>query len=266
MRVLLSLILALALPHGVAAQINTQSLEDIRTDLQAIDAQVQALRAQLVATGTRTNTAEGNPLERLEALERTTRFLTGRVEQLQNDVRRMAEDAGRRYSDVEFRLTEIEGGDTALLAKPIPLGNGVGTVTSIPDSKQTAISEQNAFDAASTALDGGDYSSAISGFEGFIRDYPGSPLDADARFSLAEARFRLGVYRDAAKGYLASFNADPTGTRAANALYGVGASLERLGQYKEACLTYAEVLRRFPTAESSLLGRVNEGMISAECG
>ncbi|WP_118136510.1 tol-pal system protein YbgF [Oceanicella sp. SM1341] len=283
MRIRLSaLVISLVLPVCGMAQTapNAQSLEDIRQNLMAIDAEVAQLRNQLVATGNQLPATAGNPLQRLDALEHNTRLLTGRVEQLQNDIRRMADDAGRRYSDVDFRLTEIEGGDTALLGNPVALGGGVtdGTAGSgsgfggpiSPSQSDTptvavAISEQNSYDAAASALEAGRFEEAASGFSQFLAQYPDSPLANDATFELAEANLASGSFRDAAKGYLKAFNAEPSGPNAPEALYGVGISLQYLGQMPEACLTYDEVERRFPDMDPELADKLEQGRDGASC-
>ncbi|QDL92072.1 tol-pal system protein YbgF [Paroceanicella profunda] len=281
---LTALVISLVLPVCGMAQTapSAQSLEDIRQNLQAIDSEVAQLRTQLLATGNQLPATAGNPLQRLDALEHNTRLLTGRVEQLQNDIRRMADDAGRRYSDVDFRLTEIEGGDTALLGNPVALGGGVtdgtagsgggtgfgGPMTagqSDTPNVAVAISEQNSYDAADAALEAGRYEEAAAGFRAFLGEYPDSPLANDATFELAQANLATGAFRDAAKGYLKAFNAEPNGPNAPEALYGVGISLQYLGQMPEACLTYDEVERRFPAMEPDLADKLEQGRDGASC-
>lgn len=261
-RILAILVVAMLSGPAVGQQPPAGTLDDIRLNLQAIDAQLQALRAQLVATGRQLPPAQGDPLGRLETLERQIRQLTGRVEQIQNDVRRMAEDAGRRYADVEFRLSEIEGGDAAL-PEPVPLG-GADPAPPADTIVAVAVTERNAFDAAETLV-AEDPALAEDAFLKFLADYPGSPLTQAARLGLAEAQAGMGRVRDAARNYLAAFNIDPAGPRAAEALLGVGVSLRVLGQMPEACLTYEEVDRRFPMAGEDLRARMAQERLAAGC-
>lgn len=244
------------------------TLEDIRLNLAAIDAQVEALRAQLSDTGQTAPELQGPALSRLDLLERQMRLLTGRVEQIQNDIRRMADDAGRRYADVEFRLSEIEGGDVALLGDPVPLGGGL-TETPTPGpgpaSVEVAVSERNSFDQAMAVIDS-DPALAESRFAGFLASYPDSPLAAEAFLGQARAQHGQDRIRDAAKSYLDAFSIDPTGPHAAPALLGVGVSLRQLGQLAEACLTYDEVAARFPQAGPEITAQVQAERAEAGCG
>lgn len=245
---------------------SAQTLEDIRLNLQEIDAAVAALRAQLVQTGARVPATGGNPLQRLDALEAAIRQLTGRVEQVQNDVRRMAEDAGRRYADVEFRLSEIEGGTAALPPKPVPLGGGLTTDRPAATvTTATAVTEQNAYDAANRLLGEGKLPEAAAAFERFLGDFAGSPLTGEAQLGLATARLGLGAPREAARAYLAAYNAAPQGPAAPEALLGLANALQDLGQFLEACLTYAEVLNRFPGAAPDLLSQATTQRAAIGC-
>src|SRR5687768_8231303 len=109
---------------AIPAAAQEQSLADVKAELTVLDGQIELLRDELVRRGS----AGGLPadpataLTRLDQLEAELRRLTDRVDVLTNDVRRIVDDATNRVGDIEFRLTELEGGDTSVLAKPEPLG------------------------------------------------------------------------------------------------------------------------------------------------
>ncbi|WP_316015751.1 tetratricopeptide repeat protein [Roseobacter sp. HKCCA0434] len=228
------------------------TLEDARLSLQLLDQQLQELRQQLVSTG---QVAPGVPfdgaaLDRLNAIETRIRELTGRIEQIQLDVQRVAEDGGRRVADLDFRLTELEGGDTEFVAPASDLGSQGGgsapaTGTGGDGGAQVAVSEQSAFNAATGLYESGDYAGSVRALETFLETYPGGPLTADARFMTAEAYAAMGQPRDAAVNYLNAYSATPDGARAPEALKRLAGSLGDLGQVTEACLTYDEALNRF---------------------
>ena len=117
---------ALALAAPALAQ-DQRTLADVKAELTVLNGQIQQLRDELVRTGA----AAGLPAEaatglaRLDQLEAELRFLTDRVDVLTNDVIRITEDAINRVGDIEFRLTELEGGDTSVKPAPAPLGGGV---------------------------------------------------------------------------------------------------------------------------------------------
>ena len=116
--------LALALPALAQDQ---RTLADVKAELDTLSAQIGQLRNELVRTGAAgglpTEAASG--LTRLDQLEAELKRLTDRVDVLTNDVIRITEDASNRVGDIEFRLTELEGGDTSVKPEPAQLGGGV---------------------------------------------------------------------------------------------------------------------------------------------
>lgn len=223
------------------------TLEDIRLTLQALDSDLQQLRGQLVSTG---QVAPGIPfdagtLARLDAIEARIRALTGEVERIQFQVRGVSEDGGRRIADLDFRLTELEGGDTSFVAPATPLGNVSTTPTPVQDVPQVAVSEQAAFDRAKALQDAGDHANAATEFERFLESFPGGPLTTEARYFAALSYEETGQSRAAAINYLNAFSAAPDGERAPDALRRLAGALGRIGQQTEACLTYDEALARF---------------------
>ena len=112
----------------VAAPAQAQQVEDLRYRLQVLDAELADIRARLGGVGTVPGGAPAGVLSnsRVTELEGELRRLTATVEELQNQVRRIGEEAARRFSDIEFRLTELEGGDLGALQPVEPLG-GTGS-------------------------------------------------------------------------------------------------------------------------------------------
>ena len=242
----------------VAAQ--QQSLADVRAELGVLDGQIRLLRDELVRRGS----GGGLPadpataLTRLDQLEAELRRLTDRVDVLTNDVRRIVDDATNRVGDIEFRLTELEGGDTSVLAKPEPLGGGVTGPRPRPapaagpapggDTPLVA-TEKTDFDAAVAAADAGDNAKAAELFGSFLANYPGGPLQTEAQFRRGEALAAAADWRGAARSYLDAFSGAPQGPLAPRALLRLAVALGELGQVDEACLTLTEVDTRYPGSE-----------------
>ncbi|MEL6126017.1 MAG: tetratricopeptide repeat protein [Pseudomonadota bacterium] len=275
---MLRFVILCALAFGAASPLHAQqtapavpaqpqmTLEDVRIQLSTLGEELQTLREQLLASGTTGGgTQTGTTLQRIDGIETEIRQLTGRVEQLQNDVRRMAEDGGRRFSDLDFRVTELEGGDTTFVAPAEPLGGGVST-GSTGGGAQTALTEQNAFDDAKRAYDAGDYNAAAEGFEAFLASFPQGPLVSESRYWLGQSQFELAQFQAAALSYLNAFTGDPQAPYAPDAIHRLGVSLGRLGQLDEACLTFEEGLARFvPSAGPEYQAKIQEEQKAFGC-
>lgn len=252
----------LALAGGLALSPPAQAQEtvaDVRAQVSVLNDQIGQLREEIV----RRSAANGLPsdpataLARLDQLEAELRRLTDRVDVLTNDIRRIVEDASNRVGDIEFRLTELEGGDPGMQTAPAPqLGGGLSGPRPRPASPGAsggsgtmAVAEQSDFDSAVAAADAGDNARAADLFDRFLGTYPGGPLTTDAQYRRGDALAATGNWREAARSYLDAFSGAPQSPQAPRALMKVGVSLGKLGQASEACLTLDEVDSRFPGSD-----------------
>lgn len=253
---------------ALAPPARAESVADIQSELTVLNGQIDQLREELVKAGAAGGlpVAPATALTRLDQLQAELERLTNRYDVLANDIRRIVEDATNRVGDIEFRLTELEGGDMSTLGQPAPLGGGL-TATSPPprrgggapvatapaappaDQPQLAMAEQSDFDAAVAAADSGDNAKAAQLFGTFLATYPGGPLAGEAQYRRGEALAATSDWRGAARSYLDAFSGAPEGPFAPRALYRLGVSLGELGQTNEACLTLAEVDSRYPGSE-----------------
>ena len=250
-----------AAPLPVVAQVSAQSLADIKAELTSLSATITALRQELVATGAAGGAdASGSALVRMDAIEQELQRLTGKTEELENRINRVVDDGTLRINDLQFRLTELEGGDPVAAGDAPPLGGDVVPPAADPaadpatggaavePAPDLAVNEQGDFDRAKAALDSGSFRSAADLFAAFAQTYTGGSLTAEAQYLRGEALLSLGETKEAARAYLDSFSGAPSGPVAADALYKVGLSLSQLGQMQDACVTLGEVGRRFPAA------------------
>lgn len=241
--------LAIVTTASVAVgQDTSRNLADIRSELSYLSSQIQGLRAELVETGAaQSTTASGPALMRVDAIENELRVLTGQVEELQFRIEQIAKDATNRVGDLEFRLTELEGGDVSTVGKTRPIGGEAPNVASdIPDGVELTVVEKSDYEAALASLNAGNFEAAVQQFDLFISSFPGGPLTAGAQFHKGEALAGIGDWKSAGRSFLDSFSSAPTGKIAPQALFKLGQSLGKLNKTSEACQTLSEVEVRFP--------------------
>lgn len=250
-----------ALAWGLSAPLSlaqTDSLAQLRAELGVVSGLVAELAGQLASgEGAGTRSLSGDALDQIERLRNDLTVLTARTEALEFQIRRVIDEASNRIGDMEFRLTELEGGDVSALGAPRPLGGATAPALPAPDgapsveAPQLAAGEQAAFDAAIAMLDNGDAAGGIAALDMFLQTYPGTPLGLDASTRLARAQSSNGMEADAARTWLNLYLADPDGTPAPLALLELGESLGRLQQVSEACVMFDELLTRFPFSEQA---------------
>ena len=241
------------------AQDQTRNLADIRTELGYLSSQIQGLRSELVESGAaQSTTASGSALGRVDAIENELRVLTGQLEELQYRIEKIAKDATNRVGDLEFRVTELEGGDVASVGKTRPVGGGFSSaLNDVSDDVELTVVEKSDYEVALASLADGSFAQAVDQFDTFIITFPGGPLTAGAQFHKGEALGGLGDWKSAGRSFLDSFSSAPSGQTAPKALYWLGVSLGNLGKSSEACQTLSEVGVRFP-ADTSATDAVNE--------
>lgn len=234
-----------------SGQTQAQTLEDVRLDINTLGEMMQELRGELLTTSNSgvSQDSVGTILQRLNNLEADLSAALGLVETLEFRVVQIADDATRRIGDLEFRLTELEGGDTGSLTTPPPLG---GKTNIGNDGHELASDEQRSFDAGVAMYDTGEFQAAAEQFATFTTTYPGGPLTSEAQYRRGLALAGLQDWGGAARSYLDSFSGAPDGPFAPVSLYELAASLGALGQTDQACLTLNEIGIRYQNVSVDL--------------
>lgn len=243
-----ALILALLLPAAAGAQDRAQTLADIRAELGALGAEIAALRAEMTGSGSLAAFGGVTALDRMDALEAALTSLNARTEALQLRIDRIVADGTNRIADLEFRLTELEGGDPAGLGTPRPLGEPAPAASAVVAPVQPAASGSAAADLgrAREVLGQGDFRTALALVAPHAAPGADDALRGEALFLQGRALEGQGDTAAAARAFLDSFSGYPAGPAAADALFRLGLALGTLGQRAEACITLAEVGLRYP--------------------
>jgi tol-pal system protein YbgF len=274
------IVLAIAVaPAGATAQ-DTQTLADIRQELSVLAVELKKLRRELNTTGSPGQPAGGGSiLDRVNAIESEIQRLTGKTEELEFRIERVARDGTNRLGDLEFRICELEpdcdisnfepgstlGGEVSSersgeAISPSDENDDEGGGNGASDSAaQLAVGERDAFERAQAAFEDGDFETAAEQFGAFGQDYPGGPLSGRAGLMRGAALDRLDRKSDAARAWLDTFSADPNGDEAHEALFRLGRALGELGQAEDACVTLGQVAARYPEA-----GAVSEARAEME--
>ena len=254
MKLVTPLVLALSLSVAVplSAQEQSRSLEDIRKEIESLSSQITGLRSELVATTAASGTTtSGSPLLRLDAIEGELRSLTGQVEELRFRIDQVVKDGTNRIGDLEFRLTELEGGDPSTLGQTRTLGGEQSGTEAATNVEELTVTEEADFKAAIKDFEAGDFSAAADKLASFEQTYPASPMTADAQYFRGLSLAQLEDWKSAGRSFLNSFSSRPEGETSPDALYWLGFSLGRLQKVEQACQTLKEVPARFAGHEAA---------------
>lgn len=241
-----------------------ETLASMRADLAALGAALQTLRAELVAAGPAGFEAAGGTaaIARMDAMEAEISRLNAAVETLRKQVEETIAEAANRAGDIEFRLCELDpncdlGALTtaqmqAVGAADLSLGDTADADGAVAMPQPATVAEGAEFDAASAALNGGDYARAAELFGAFAEAHATSPLAPEALYLRGEAFAAAGRSAEAGRAWLAAFSLAPTGPRAGASLLGVAQVVAVQGRTEEACGFLDQVVTRFPATPVAL--------------
>ena len=134
---------SVVLPGAAAAQMETREGIALQNEILELRNQLEALRAAVPAGGAVVAPYPAAPVERvapagelstqmltrLATLEEQVRGLTGRVDELANQVRRQGDQLGKQIGDLSFRLQTLEGGGRPGRGAAIPRAEEPAAVT-----------------------------------------------------------------------------------------------------------------------------------------
>jgi len=259
--------IALALFAGAASaqSVDFYEFRQLEKRLEKSEAELQRLSNAV---------SGGDFLTQIDQVRGEISRVTNELEQLEFRVRQHEQQTKQRLEDLEYRVLELEGGDPATLfqsddpaqpqpqqqgslgAPEQPSGGTLGTLTTNSAGQTVAApaanAEQAAFDAGVLAAQAGRQSEAKSLLEGFVTNYPDSPLAGEAYHWLGESYLAGGDYQSAASRFLDAATLYPSNAKAPDSLVRLGTTLSLLGQNRVACSTLAEVRQRYPGAAAAV--------------
>lgn len=274
-------------------------------ELRRLDAELAALRrdelrlAQAATPGgdVGANPAAARLAVRVNQLELDLRTVTGRIEELSFQVKRMEERLEKFIADVDYRLADRGGPAAGGEARPpetapvIPPPHAGGprvlgpvapppapasppAAPASPPPPQTAAvappaavgaSARDDYARAFSLLQKGNYIEAEAAFSAFLQQHKDDPLADNARYWLAETYYARQDYRRAAEAFLDAYEKSKTGPKAPDTLLKLALSLNALGKPKEACASLRELGRAFPDAAPALKDRARQEQQKLNC-
>jgi tol-pal system protein YbgF len=209
---------------------------------------------------------------RLDTLEAQLRELRGTSEVLQNGSEALRKQQRDLYADLEKRIARMEGappgggsgaeaGNTAA-GSTVAAGGGTGSaeVAARPGSAAasgaeptTPIDDQAAYARAFDQLKSGEYRTAVTQFQNFMKTYPQSALLDNAQYWIGEAYYVTRDYDMAAKAFRAVGEHFPSSRKAPDALLKLGYTQFEQKHLSDARATLTDVVQRFPGTDAARL-------------
>jgi len=192
--------------------------------------------------------------------------LRGQLEVLNNDNQQLQKKQRDFYLDLDSRLKRLEGGGTgastpsASTAPPAPAATAPTTdfgptasaaAPAKPPTREEQARELRTYDAASNLFRRNDFPSAIEAFRAFVKDYPASPLAANAEYWIGISYANLKDYRNALATQEQLLSKYPQSAKAPDALLAIAAIHAEQGDAGSARNTLEDIIARYPSSEAA---------------
>lgn len=135
--------------------------------------------------------------------------------------------------------------------------------TAPPAASIVGLSPQRMLDAAKADYFASQWSSAINGFEAFLRAFPRSESAGEAQFYIGESYSAQSRWRDAIGAYGMVMQTYPMSSSVPDAYYKQGLAYERLGQGDAARASWEMVVKAYPDSDAGRLAKQNLDRLGA---
>ena len=223
--------------------------------LDNLDARVGKLE-QFVSNGSLVQLAQQQ-----NALQAEVQSLRGRVDSLLEHDRRFSRQQRALYADLNKRMGALErasaaeaaaikaadagaSGSSGTPSGTAAVGGGSGSLAGMMAG--VGPTQQSVYQQAFDALKSGSYSVAISGFKGFLKTYPTSPLAPNAEYWLGEAHYVNQDFNKAEKCFRTVLKRWPDSGKAAAAMFDLGNTLIAQGHTHAGHAQLKALVKQFP--------------------
>jgi tol-pal system protein YbgF len=196
-------------------------------------------------------------VRQLEGLNTEIARLRGQLEVLGNENQQIQKRQRDFYLDLDSRLKRLEGGagasasGTSAPVEPIASAPVVVAPPARRPTPEDQAREVKAYDAASNLFRRNDFASAIDAFRAFVKDYPGSPLAANAGYWIGISYANMRDYRSALAAQEELIAKYPQSPKAPDALLAIAAIQAEQGDGGSARNTLEDIIARFPGTEAA---------------
>jgi tol-pal system protein YbgF len=182
--------------------------------------------------------------QQVDTLQAEVRDLRGRIDDLQNANRALKQQQRDFYNDLNKRVAALEHGGSA--------GADAGPSESSSEGEPGVTStEQTIYGQAFNALKAGSYSVAISGFKGFLKQYPSSPLAPNAEYWLGQAHYVNQDFAAAETDFEAVIDKWPNSSKAPAAMVDLGNTQLAQGETVKGRATLRRVVSQYPGTDAA---------------
>lgn len=239
----------------LAGCVPTADFRDLREEVRQVQADNRKLKEE--QDGALKPADLAKKLESLDAKIEELRIKQQGFDQKLGELLRQAAEASRRPEPPGGR--EDEGakvpGQTATQEPKADAAVGTSPKASGPEPL-AALTPTASYNQAYNDYLKGNYDLAITGFEEFLKKFPGTSLTAHAQYWIGEAYYNKKAYRQAIDAYERVITNYPKSDKVAPAIVKSGVAYAEMGNAAKARDLFKQAIERYPqSAEAALAKR-----------
>jgi len=194
--------------------------------------------------------------QQLERLRQETNQLRGQIEVLGNEVQSASKRQRDMYLDLDTRMKRLEQAGAAApapaappAAPPAAGAKPPAATTAAPATAGDA--ESRAYEAAQSQRRIGNYPAAIAAFQGFLAQYPKSPLAHRAMYWIGDSQYNMRDFKSAITSQNRLIAAWPESASVPDALLNIASCQIELGESPVARKTLEGLVTRYPASDAA---------------
>ena len=212
-----------------------------------------------------------NLLTQVQQLQQQVQDLSGKVDQLQNQVNTQHDATEKEVGDLKFQMGGGSGAAPGGASGAAPQSLAAPAQSSAPAAPPAApaasapADSHAALKAALAAYAKHDYATAQSLAQGIVTKNKQAPEAYRAQYLVAQSLTAQGKAQDAAIAYNNTYSMNRSGSYAPQSLLGLASSLSAIGQNDAACDTISSLNSQFPTPPAGMQSRIDAVSKKAHC-
>lgn len=258
---------------------SAQSLSSLQSDIEALREDVLSLQRQNYRENAENPQKSSDVQIRLGQLEEQMRSLTGKVEELEHQIKTFDDKVALINKDIDVRFSMLEGkpinsGESPDIIAPkfnAPQADGApksitgdvvkGEVLEPIGSKEVAEVYQNGLNA----LKANDYKTSEQNFLKILNQNPNDKLAGNAQYWLGEVYYAQKDYAKAAVAFAKGYQNYKNGAKGADSLFKLGMSMKSLKKNTDACAAFGSLKSEFPNASADVLKKASDEAKRLNC-
>jgi tol-pal system protein YbgF len=221
-------------------QVTQTELAGLKKSQQALEQRVTAIEAITKGQGLM------DMQNQIETLKQEISRLKGELEVANHNVESTQQRQKDLYGDTDTRLRKLEGAATStpvapetVAPAPVP---AAATVTAPAKNSQ----EYQLLELANGLSKESKHKDAFNAYDKFLKDYPNSPLAAEATYGLGYSQFALKNYKSAIATQQKVLDLHPESPEVPDAMMNMANSQIQLGLVPSAKKTLRDLIAKFP--------------------